>query len=310
MRGDLKNSGRAGALSGHGPGKGGPDPVRFHTGNGIFSTPVIDSQERIYVGSADHFFYCFDPRSGRELWRFDARELIDSAAVLSLEGRVYVPAGAAIYALDLDGNKLWDFDVTRRRPEGLYTFGTNYWWEGNVSLGPEGDLYAGNNDFFFYSITREGEFRWAFRTGFLIWSVPAFAADGSMFFAGFDMHLYALDRRTGKLKWKRNLKNPLVASPALGPDGTIYQGSFDGRLYALQAETGRLQWTFATNNQFTPRRPLIHPAVSMWHLPTASFTPWKGKPGLCCGPFTPATPSARLRCSDQTPRLGRNISFI
>ena len=247
MRGDLQNSGYAKFMD-WAPDPAGPaKPVRFSTGNGIFSTPVMDGKERIYVGSADHFFYAFDPLAGKRLWKFDARELIDSAAALSQDGRIYLPAGAAIYALDQGGQKIWAFDVTNHRPEGLYTFGTNYWWEGNVVIGPDGNLYAGNNDFFYYSLRPDGTLRWAYRTGFLNWSAPAFGPDGSLFFAGFDMRLYSLDRETGKRRWKTNLHNPLVASPALGPDGVIYQGSFDGTLYALDAKSGKIRWKLATD---------------------------------------------------------------
>jgi len=249
MRGDLQNTGQ-GKSGKWEPSSGGISEVRrFQTGNGIFSTPVIDDQERIYVGSADHYFYCLDPQAGKVVWKFDALELIDSAGALSKDGRVYVPAGAAIYALDLEGTKLWAFDVTNHRPEGLYTFGTNYWWEGNVALGPDQNLYAGNNDFFYYSIRPDGTLRWAHRTGFLIWSVPAFdPEDHTLYFAGFDMKVYALDMETGKLKWQKNLKNPLVASPALGPDGTLFEGSFDGKLYALASENGKIKWVAQTDS--------------------------------------------------------------
>lgn len=253
MRGDLQNTGRASdqVMSGckvaldRAPAPAAP--VFFKTGNGVFSTPVIDDRERVYVGSADHYFYAFDPAANSVLWKFDARELIDSAAALSADGRIYVPAGAAIYALDLTGKEIWAFDVTNHRPPGLYTFGTNYWWEGNVVVGPDRRVYSGNDDFFFYAINPEGTMRWAFRTGFLIWSIPAFR-DELMFFAGFDMRLYALERETGRLRWKNNLKNALVASPALGPDGTIYQGSFNGNLYALAPTNGKILWTMKTDS--------------------------------------------------------------
>ena len=248
MRGDLRNTGHGKYMDFEADPQKFNRPLRWRTGNGIFSTPVMDGDENIYVGSADHYFYCFDPQTGKMIWKFDALELIDSAGALSADGKVYVPAGAGIYALGLDGDKIWEFDVTNNRPEGLYTFGTNYWWEGNVVTGPEGSVYAGNNDFFFYKITPGGEMDWAHRTGFLIWSVPAFGPDDSMYFAGFDMKLYALDRNTGKQKWKKNLKNPLVASPALSTDGTIYQGSFDGNLYAIDAKNGKTKWKLRTDS--------------------------------------------------------------
>lgn len=248
MRGNLQNTGYGKYMHYQPAPERFNEPVRWSTGNGIFSTPVMDGNERIYVGSADHYFYCMDPQTGKVEWKFDALELIDSAAALAADGRVYVPAGAAIYALGLDGDKVWEFDVTNNRPEGLYTFGTNYWWEGNVVTGPGGNIYAGNNDFFFYRINPAGTMDWAHRTGFLIWSVPAFGPDDSMYFAGFDMKLYALDRHTGKKKWETNLRNPLVASPALAPDGTLYQGGFDGSLYAVDSKNGDIKWKLRTDS--------------------------------------------------------------
>ena len=244
MRGDLANSGR-GQL---GPWKQDPDapaaPVRFHTGNGIFSTPVIDDQDRVFVGSADHFFYAFDPQTGRELWRYETGEIIDSAAALG-PGMIYVPSGdAKIHALTPEGQKVWEFDTLNNRPKELFSVSTNYWWEGNVTLGPDGDLYAGSDDFFFYRVSPGGKLRWAFRAGFFIWAAAAFA-DGVVYVPSFDMKLYALDTLTGRLRWKTDLKNALVSSPAVGPDGTIYQGSMDGSLHALSPD-GKLKWTFKT----------------------------------------------------------------
>lgn len=247
MRGNLQNTGRAESLVWSPRSDFAAVPRVWRTGNGIFSTPVIDENERIYVGSADHYFYALDPLTGTIAWKFDARELIDSAAALSADGRIYVPAGAAIYALDREGKERWAFEITSHRPEGLYSFSTNYWWEGNVALGPDGNLYAGNDDFFLYSLRPDGALRWAYRTGFLIWSVPAFAPEGTLYLAGFDMRLHALDPLTGQRRWKRNLKNPLVASPALAPDGTLFQGSMDGKIFALDSRRGKIKWVGSTD---------------------------------------------------------------
>jgi|SRR5947209_9587407 len=62
MRGDERNTGcRAEPLELR------PDLELgiFKTGNAIFSTPVIDAEEKIYVGSADQRFYAIDPLAGR-----------------------------------------------------------------------------------------------------------------------------------------------------------------------------------------------------------------------------------------------------
>ena len=59
----------------------GQAPWMFQTGKGIFSTPVIDRDGTIYIGSADHNFYAISA-SGDEKWHFVTGEMIDSAAIL------------------------------------------------------------------------------------------------------------------------------------------------------------------------------------------------------------------------------------
>ncbi len=247
MRGDLRNSGRA-SLGTWQRDSGMPRGVqRFRTGNGVFSTPVIDEQERIYVGSADRCFYVLDPRRRAEAWRFQAGEIIDSAAALGPDGAVYFPAGdAKLYALDGAGRQRWAFDVLTRRSPELLSFSPSYWWEGNVAIGPDGALYAGNDDFYFYCVEPNGAMRWAFRTGGLIWANAAFDDRGTVYVGSFDMNLYALDRTSGKMKWKVDLNNFLIASPAIDADGTIYQGVMDGKVHAVDSRTGTLKWTTAT----------------------------------------------------------------
>jgi len=39
----------------------GGEPWSFQTGKGVFSTPVIDQDGRIYIGSADQYFYTLEP---------------------------------------------------------------------------------------------------------------------------------------------------------------------------------------------------------------------------------------------------------
>src|SRR5262249_4865857 len=67
-------------------------PWSFQTAKGIFSTPVVDGDGNVYVGSADRVFYALAP-DGTVRWQLLTGEIIDSAALLDDRGRVYVGSG-------------------------------------------------------------------------------------------------------------------------------------------------------------------------------------------------------------------------
>ncbi len=245
MRGDMKNSGRLKNLKWENPGIV-PRAHHFRTGNAIFSTPILDSEERLFIGSADHKIYAIDPHEGMKLWEQDVGEIIDSAGCIGKDGTVYIAAGdGKIHAYAPDGTEKWTFDIFKRKKE-QFTFSTNYWFEANITLGPDNCLYVANDDFFLYKLSLDGKPIWGYRTGFLVWSVPSFGKDDTVYIAGFDHILYALDMKTGHEKWKTNLGGSLVSSPAIGEDGTIYQGSFSGKMSALDGATGKVLWEVPT----------------------------------------------------------------
>jgi len=247
MRGNARNTGTSPLVTGD----TGFQPAvemavrRWRTGNGIFSTPVIGDDETIYVGSADKLFYALDPISGKQRWAFPTGECIDSAGCIGEDGTVYFAScDAGLYGLTPSGEQTWRLDLFKDRQH--YTPSTIYWWEGNVVLGPSGDLYAGNDDFNFYAIEPGGGVRWAYLTGLHIWTAPAFGDDGAVYFASFDLQFYALNAESGKVMWRAPTGNFIASSPAVAPDGTIVFGSFDGQIYALGPRRGRTRWQLAT----------------------------------------------------------------
>ena len=91
--------------------------------------------------------------------------------------------------------------------------------------------------------------RWSYRTGTNLdptaaseWtgSSPAVAA-GTVYAAGDDDNVYALDTATGRLRWTYDTNHAVVSSPAVVA-GTVYVGS-DADVYALNAANGHLRWT-------------------------------------------------------------------
>jgi len=226
----------------------GDQPWSFQTGKGIFSTPVLDGHGSIYFGSADHIFYAL-ARQGSLQWEYRTGEIIDSAAALLDAERVGQPAvvlpsgdGFLRCLATLDGSLLWVFDA-RQAPRASY----NNWFEGNVAVGPDGTLYAGNTNFNYYALSPDGNLSWTYPTGSNCWSNAAFGSDGTIFWGGCDARVRAV-RPDGREKWSRRTLGFVAASAAIGSDGAVYIGSFDSHIYALDPETGRIRWKFKTGD--------------------------------------------------------------
>jgi outer membrane protein assembly factor BamB len=256
FRHDLRNSGRATFT----PRAGSGHPWSFATGKGIFSTPVIDRDGIVYVGSADRSFYAVGP-DGRERWRFETGEIIDSAGALSpfdpARGFATVTFGSGDgfvrqlrtgAVADPSERLRWTFDARSAPGPGF-----NHWFEANVVRLPDGSFLAGNTNFRYYALSPEGHLAWSYTTGSNAWSAAAQDADGTLFWGSLDGFLHAVDPG-GRLRWKAPTLGFVAASAAVDGDGTVYVGSFDGGIYAFAASGRALPWPL-------PR----------WRLPTWRF---------------------------------------
>ncbi|MEO6077388.1 MAG: PQQ-binding-like beta-propeller repeat protein, partial [Candidatus Andersenbacteria bacterium] len=241
MRQNTNNTGRGDALPliQRDP----PTASSTSTGGLIFSTPVIDEQEIIYVGSSDHIVRAYNPFTKKVEWEFETNEVIDSAGAIHPNGTIIIPSGDGnIYCLNKNGKKLWSFDVTKNRTPDQFSFATSYWWEGNIAIDQDGNIYAGNDDFFLYCITPEGKLKWKFRTGLFIWASVVFSEPDMVYASSFDGVIYAITRSTGKLVWSTDAKNPIISSPAIHND-TLFQCTLGGTLLALHIATGKIIWS-------------------------------------------------------------------
>lgn len=247
MRGNARNTGKSPLVFGDG-GFQRAEPMafrRWQTGNGIFSTPIVGADETIYVGSADKLFYALDPVSGEQRWTHETGECIDCAGCIDREGTVwFVSCDAGLYGVTPAGEQTWRLNLFEDRQH--FTPSTIYWWEANVSLGPNGWLYAGNDDFNLYAIEPGKGVHWAYLSGLHTWTNPSFGDDGAVYFISFDLSCYALDAETGKVRWRSDVGNFVASSPAVAPDGTVVFGGFDGVVQALDPVDGRPRWKLAT----------------------------------------------------------------
>jgi outer membrane protein assembly factor BamB len=247
MRHDLRNTGASSIVARY----RGDRPWAFRTGRGIFSTPVIGGDGTVYVGSGDTYFYALRA-DGRLRWKIKTGGLIDAAGALSAFDPALRSAPLTFGSAD---RRLYHVTTPAHgRPRIVWTFRASVppvkgqhvdWWEGNVAVGPSGDLYAGNTGGTAYAIRPDGRLAWTFTAGNSVWTTPAFEPDGSSFWGSLDLHVYRLGP-SGAPEWQMFTPGYVISSPAIGSDGTVYVGSFDSRLYALDPHTGAVRWSFKT----------------------------------------------------------------
>ena len=218
----------------------------FATGKGIFSTPVIDGDGTVYVGSADRTFYAI-AKDGSLRWSRLTGEIIDSSALLDDRGRLYVGSGDGnLYALDrTTGETLWTFTADDPGPSAFIK-----WFEGNVAIGRDGTLYVPNDNFFTYALARDdAAMRWRFATKDQTWSLPAVdTATGRLYIGNNNLlqllgdNTFALDGASGATVWSHGTDGTIAASPLLTRDGRVVVGGFDGFVRAYDAATGAEAW--------------------------------------------------------------------
>jgi outer membrane protein assembly factor BamB len=229
----------------------------YHTGKGVFSSPVVGADGTIYIGSADRTFYAFTPDLTVR-WSLITGEIIDSAGLLDNSGRVYFGSGDGVLrALDAQtGAVAWmtpaDPPHGKENPRSLIN-----WFEGNVALSASGQLYVPNDNFIVYQIDRKsGAVSGRIDVPDQTWSLPAFdPRNGHLYignnnvvsFFGSNLFSFAPERLQSSL-WENYSPGSVAASPLVTPDGTVVVGGFDGYVRAYDPATGSERWNFGARD--------------------------------------------------------------
>ena len=267
MRRTRYNNGRSPIVA-----NGSGDPWSFKTDKGIFSTPVIGSNGNVLIGSADRIFYALDADKGTEKWRFATGEIIDSAAAVAADGTILVPSGdGKVYALTSEGKQVWSFTAHNMQGEpdqhqgthcglGPVVGGPSNWFEGNVIIGPNGRIWAGNDNYRMYGLSSSGQEEVNFFTSFFygsVWSAAVTLADGSAIFGSMNTNLYRISAN-GDCIWNTFLGLMISGTPALANDmKTVYCPSWNGSLYAVDVDSGQKLWKVDTRELIAYSSPAV-----------------------------------------------------
>lgn len=189
---------------------------------------VISSDGTIYVAGAGKIFAL--DKNGNEIWSKSYQNTQGPA--LSEDGTIYFLSGDTIVALDKNGKEKWKFKTNGNTIIGL-------------TVGPDGTIYQGSWDGYFYAINKDGTLKWKYKTAGAVSYPASIDQNGIIYLGGGDAHagpdsnLYAFNS-DGGLKWKYDTKAMRVGSPAIGSDGLIYVPAAPS-LVVLDS-SGNLKW--------------------------------------------------------------------
>ena len=221
------------------------------TGKYVFSSPAIDADGTIYIGSANGRLYALNP-TGAVKWTFQTGAEIQSSPAIGRDGTIYFgSADSKVYALGSDGSEKWEFAT------------------GNSilcspTLGADGTIYIGSRDGRFYALTPDGEQKWAFPTGQYYTDMPAVIGPEGTIFVSAAGTIHAL-KHNGEERWQTRLgRSDLGGAMAIGRGGTIFAslaeiGPGNTLLFALN-HRGEIQWKF-TCGQITAVNNPPFPAI-------------------------------------------------
>lgn len=235
-------------------------PWTFQTGKGVFSSPVIDNDGTVYIGSGDQYFYALD-KTGKVKWKTLTGEIIDSSALLDDKGRIYVGSGDGhVYALERsNGQVLWKFRAHTPRQVtekfGVKTYNLD-WFEGNIAMLADGTILAPNDNYLIYHLDREiGQAKTQNVLNEMGWSLPAVNAKTGLIITGSNFmalkNVFAFDAKTGAERWTNGGFGTNAASVLLTsdhPNGAAIIGGFDGMLRAFGQKDGHQIWKFGTRD--------------------------------------------------------------
>ena len=136
------------------------------------------------------------------LWKFTAKDSIESAPAIVGETVYLASADEHLYAIGLaDGKEKWKYKAG-----------------GSFKSSPavrNGLVYVGDQEGVFHCIDAEkGSKKWSFATGAEIDSSANFAGD-KVLVGSYDENLYCFEAATGKVVWKFKTQGPVNCAPAI-----------------------------------------------------------------------------------------------
>jgi outer membrane protein assembly factor BamB len=191
-----------------------------------YSSPVLVG-ENIVMGNLDGYVYAIHSKTGKLSWRFktdgaDSKKGVTSTVVETPDALVFGANDGQVYAISKDGK------ATK------WKFKTGDEINATATLDPDGSIYIGGVDGYFYALSAAGQEKWKYQLKGPVMGRSALV-DNLVVFAGGtgDNSVYAVDKATGKLFWT-TLTNGKIETDVVAEGNRIYVASGDRRLFCFQ----------------------------------------------------------------------------
>ena len=222
----------------------------FRTYGGFPGPPAVEG-ETVYAGSSDGRLYAIALRTGKELWRYDAKEEIGTRPAV-VDGTVYVASlQDTVFAIDAKtGAWKWHH---RREPRPGFTI------RGAAPVHVVGGtVYAAYSDGFVAALDRAtGSARWermVAPAGDEL-DVDGLVVEGDrVYAAAYSGAVVCLEAATGATRW--TFDAPGAVKLALAPGGTVVAVATAG-VYALSTTDGTVLWSSPLDKGIPSAEPVI-----------------------------------------------------
>jgi outer membrane protein assembly factor BamB len=206
-----------------------------------YGSSVAADPTHIYVSSRDKHLYALDARTGREVWRVKAGDIMTATPALYRDLVIFAAYDGQVQAVSArDGKPRWSYDAKVGVPGDLVV--------------AEDRVLAGSRSYDLIALeAATGKELWKHYYWFSWIESPPVVRDGVVYTGSSDATaIYAINLADGSRRWKSAVPgypwqrvavtDELVISGTLGKGA--YPASRNGSFFALDRKTGRIRWLY------------------------------------------------------------------